>query len=123
MFGEFAAAHGLPEELVNKMGAILDDVLNNVISYAYSDNRDHAIEITATRRDDRVIVTISDDGTPFNLLLHAAPEAGLSLEDRRVGGLGIHLVRHLADDISYRRRTKKNELTLTLMVDPPDDQP
>ena len=81
------------------------------------------IKMTAARRDDRVIVTVSDDGTPFNPLLRAAPEAGLSLEDRRVGGLGIHLVRHLADDISYRRLSDKNELTLTLLVDPPDDQP
>ena len=121
-FGEFATARGIPEDLKNKMYVIFDDLLNNVISYAYPDGGAHDIEVRAQHRDNRLIVTIADDGIPFNPLLRSVPDTSMPLEDRRVGGLGILLVRQLADDMSYQRRIDKNELTLTLVVGPPDDE-
>jgi anti-sigma regulatory factor (Ser/Thr protein kinase) len=61
---------------------------------------------------ERLIVTITDDGVPFNPLSMAAPRTDLALEDREIGGMGIHLVRNLVDDVSYHRRIDRNVLTL-----------
>ncbi len=57
-------------------------------------------------------MTISDDGVPFNPLTAATPDTGLSVADREIGGIGIHLVRNLVDEVSYQRRIDKNVLTL-----------
>ncbi len=57
-------------------------------------------------------MTIADDGVPFNPLGAEAPDIDASLEEREIGGLGIHLVRSLMDDVSYQRRIGKNVMTL-----------
>ena len=118
-FAAFAAAHKIHKDIKGKMGVIFDDLLNNIISYAYDDSAAHEIEVRVRLRDGRLSVTVSDDGKPFNPLTRAAPDTSLPLHDRKVGGLGIHLVRQLADEISYQRRTGRNEVTLSLLVDPP----
>ena len=61
----------------------------------------------------RLTVVISDDGAPFNPLGAATPDTGLSVAEREIGGMGIHLVRNLVDDVSYQRRIGKNVLTMT----------
>ena len=60
----------------------------------------------------RLTVTITDDGVPFNPLSKKAPDIDAPLEDREIGGLGIHLVRNLIDDVTYNRRIGKNVMTL-----------
>ena len=91
--------------LPNSGGATLPDRPANGI-------RDHRFVA------DRLTVTIADDGVPFNPLSVKKPDTESSLEDREFGGLGIHLVRSLVDDVSYHRRIDKNVLTLMKRVDP-----
>ena len=57
-------------------------------------------------------MTVADDGIPFNPLSIAPPDTGLSVEDRRIGGLGIHLVRNIMDEVTYNRRTDRNVVIL-----------
>ena len=57
-------------------------------------------------------ITISDDGIPFNPFQKASPDLKASLEDRDIGGLGIHLVRELMDSVSYKRGVGRNIVTL-----------
>ncbi len=95
-----------------KFNLIFDEVLNNVISYAYHDDGDHDIEIRMELAGERLLVTLADDGVPFNPLSVMAPRTDLALEEREIGGLGIHLVRNLVDEVSYQRRIDKNVLTL-----------
>ncbi len=61
---------------------------------------------------ERLIVTITDDGVPFNPLSAEAPRLDAPLEEREIGGLGIHLVRNMIDDVTYNRRIGKNVMTL-----------
>jgi sigma-B regulation protein RsbU (phosphoserine phosphatase) len=86
--------------------------LNNVISYAYGDDSEHDIEVRMELAGERLTVIIADDGIPFNPLNVEPPETGSSLEDRDAGGLGIHLVRKLVDELSYQRRIDKNVMTM-----------
>ena len=61
---------------------------------------------------DRLTVTITDDGVPFNPLNAKPPDIDAPLEERQIGGLGIHLARSLIDDATYQRRIGKNAITL-----------
>ncbi len=97
-------------------GLAFDDLLNNVISYAFRDEDEHEIDIRAELAGNRLTVTISDDGIPFNPLGIKAPDTSLSLEDREIGGLGIHLVRNMVDEISYQRRIDKNVLSIVMRL-------
>ncbi len=115
-FGEFAKEHNLSVKIRRRMGLAFDDLLNNVISYAFRDEDEHEVEIRAELAGNRLTVTISDDGIPFNPLGIVAPDTSLSLEEREIGGLGIHLVRNMVDDISYQRRIDKNVLSMVMHV-------
>ena len=67
-------------------------------------------------------VTTSDEGKPFNPLARAAPDTSLPLQDRKVGGIGIHLARSMTDDIRYEHHTDQNTLTLIIAVDVPNER-
>ena len=120
-FQEFGKAHGFSKDLERKMDMIVDELLGNVILYAFNEGGEHEIEITAEQVSNRLTVTISDDGVPFNPLLIDPPDTSLAAKDRPLGGLGILLVRKMADDILYQRRIDKNVLTLIIRVDQSDD--
>ena len=64
--------------------------------------------------EDALTIDIIDDGLPFNPLTEGpSVDVNAPIEERRIGGLGIHLVRSMMDDLSYRRENGKNHLTLT----------
>ena len=112
-FEAFATEQGLAPETTQRCLIVLDELLNNVISYAYNDDGEHEIEVKMERTGQRLTITITDDGVPFNPLSVEKPDTELSLADREVGNLGIHLVRNLVDDVSYHRRVGKNVMTVT----------
>ncbi|NJL17834.1 MAG: anti-sigma factor antagonist, partial [Nitrospira sp.] len=91
----------------------LDDLLNNVVQYAFpNDPTEHHIEVEGEVRDACVVLTISDDGIPFNPLTVAPPDLSVLLHEREIGGLGIHLVRSMFDEVTYHRNIGRNVLTV-----------
>jgi len=111
-FDTFAEDYGIPEKVRLKMNVVFDELLTNIISYAYQDNKEHDIGIKVELSADRLKVSMVDDGIPFNPLGVETPDTGLPLEERKIGGLGIHLVRKMMDKVSYRRRIDKNVITV-----------
>jgi sigma-B regulation protein RsbU (phosphoserine phosphatase) len=111
-FNEFAETEGIAAPVRRSVNLVLDELLNNVISYAFADEEDHEIEVSFESSNDRLSVTISDDGVPFNPFAGLPPDTGLSIEQREMGGLGIHLVRKMMDEVSYNRRTDRNVVIL-----------
>jgi len=109
---EFCETHGVPEELRFRVRLALDEVLVNIVRYAYGDEENHEIHVLATWIDERMVIEVLDDGQPFDPLKSAAPDVRESLEEREIGGLGIHLVRNMMDELSYRREIDSNILTL-----------
>ncbi len=71
-----------------------------------------SIEIKVELSADRLKVSMVDGGIPFNPLGVETPDMQLPLEEREIGGLGIHLVRNMMDKVSYRRRIDKNVITI-----------
>ena len=90
----------------------LDELVTNIINYAYDDENLHQIEIELSYADSLLNINITDDGKPFDPTQTDAPELTQSLEQREVGGLGIHFVSKLMDSMIYQRINEQNQLTL-----------
>ena len=90
----------------------IEEIVINCIHYGYDDDREHTIWITLTMAEQTLAVSIVDDGRPFDPMAAPAPDLSLEIQDRHAGGLGIHLLRNLADRFSYERLDGTNRITL-----------
>ncbi len=114
-FAGFADAHAMPAAVRRSISVALDELLTNTILYGLAGDPGDRGEVTvdAELHADRLEVTLSDNGRPFDPFTRSAPDTTLSVEDRPIGGLGIHLVRRLVDDVRYERRSGRNIVVLT----------
>lgn len=108
----FARRLGLPLGLVFDVTLALDEVITNIISYAYDDAEEHQIVVRLRVERDRFVIDVEDDGREFNPLETVEPELDLPVDERPVGGLGLSLVRRLISELEYDRRGGWNCLTL-----------
>ncbi len=113
---QFADVRGIPSHDVMKIDLIVDELISNIVSYAYEDDGEHEIEIKVGLADNRLSMVITDDGVPFDPWAKDSPDIAAPLEARPLGGLGIHLVKKIADDFSYQRRAGKNVVTVVKRV-------
>jgi len=111
-FNEFADRHALSQKLRRKINLVFDELLNNIITHAFEDEDEHIIEFDIRLSPSGLAVTITDDGKPFNPFENQAPDTALSVEDRPIGGLGVHLVRNVMDRVVYERHGEKNVVLL-----------
>jgi sigma-B regulation protein RsbU (phosphoserine phosphatase) len=116
-FEEFSQRNQLPVPAMRAMNLALDDLLNNVVSYAYEDETEHEIHVHIELGENRVTATIRDDGRPFNPFGSMNPDTSESLEEREVGGLGIHLVEKIMDEVDYHRRINENVVTVVKYIE------
>ena len=117
-FAGFADAHALPASVRRSMLVVLDELLSNTIVHGFAGREGGEVTVEAVLRTDRVCVTLTDDGRPFDPFGRAAPDTALPVEERRIGGLGIHLVRHMMDEVSYHRLADRNVVVLTKRLRP-----
>lgn len=101
----------------NAFDLALVEWLTNILSYAYEDQREHFITVRLLAAPGLAQAEVRDDGREFNPLNLPAPDVQAPLEERPIGGLGIHLIRQLMDSVEYRRDTGHNILTLTRRSD------
>ncbi len=113
---QFADVRGISSHDVMKINLIVDELISNIVSYAYQDDGEHDIEIELGLADNRLSLAITDDGVPFDPSAKDLPDTAVPLEARPLGGLGIHLVKKIADDLSYQRRAGKNVVTVVKRV-------
>lgn len=113
-FTAFAEAHAVPASVRRSLNVALDELLQNTIVHGFAGrpSGDGTVTIAVELLPDRLTVTLTDDGQPFNPHLKPAPDTARSIEERPVGGLGIHLVRQLMDEVHYHRRGDHNVVVL-----------
>ena len=114
LFQQFADERGMPTGVGQKVSIVFDELLNNIISYGFSDDEEHHIEIVVAYQPDELVITVTDDGIPFNPFDRVGPDTTLSIEERDIGGLGVLLVTELMDEYHYQRRPNSNVVTLTM---------
>lgn len=90
----------------------LEELVTNCVKYGYDDSAEHLIEVTLSLQDGELVMTVIDDGRAFNPLDLPPPDTSLAIEDRPIGGLGIHMLRQMSDRMDYERRDGKNHVTL-----------
>jgi serine/threonine-protein kinase RsbW len=113
---EFATSLGLSQRTLFQLNLVIDELVTNIINYAYRDDAEHRITVIIRFEEASLVVRVEDDGVPFNPVLSEVPDCSCPVERRVVGKLGIHLARQFADDLVYERCGDRNILTITKHV-------
>ena len=106
----------LPQKCMFEINLGLDELFTNIISYGYKDDSEHQIKISLAKDNGTLVVKVEDDGVPFNPLEVSAPDVAEDLDSINIGGLGIHLVKNMMDDVDYQRIEGKNKLIMKKSV-------
>lgn len=91
----------------------VEEIVVNIISYAYPENAPGNIELSCQLIEQKkLIITISDNGKTYNPLLKTTPDINASIEQRTIGGLGVFLTKQMMDKVYYENKQGKNIITL-----------
>ncbi|MDY0091073.1 MAG: ATP-binding protein [Candidatus Vecturithrix sp.] len=114
--GTFARQLGATEEKLGQIELILEELLVNIVNYAYPHGTG-TIEIRYRySQNTQLRLEIIDQGIPFDPLAIPDVDTQMPLEDRPIGGLGIFLIRNIANNLDYRRQNGKNILTVYISL-------
>ena len=112
----FFKQNKIDPSLLPSVNLALEEALANVIMYAYPEGVQGEVTLTAKVADNTIRMEISDMGIPFNPLQHQEANLDVSLEERQVGGLGIHLIKEIMDEGEYAREGERNVLKMRKIV-------
>jgi len=104
--------HNFSENVRFAIDLAMDEIITNIISYAFEPGTSHPIYIDLDIKDNYLIILIKDDGVPFNPLEAKEPDFDIPLSDRTIGGLGIFLTKKNMDEVHYEFNKPYNCLTL-----------
>jgi serine/threonine-protein kinase RsbW len=109
----FGTLHGVPERIIGDFALASDELVTNTISYGGSGLQ---IEVELRIADGRLAMEIIDNGQPFDPFSAPPPDLAAPLGERPIGGLGVHIVRSLMDDVGYSCRQGLNHTTITKVI-------
>lgn len=108
----FLRPYQMPSGTLYALELTLEEILVNIISYAYEGDTPHDIEFDVEVDENMIAMKFIDGGIPFNPLLLQNSDTATPLMERRVGGLGINVVRKMRDMMEYQRKDDKNILRI-----------
>ncbi len=105
----FLSSINIPSKTIYNVDLILEEMITNIIKYGYDDNGKHKVEINLNITSKHIRIRIIDDGKEFNPVLSPTPETDIPLEDMKIGGLGIYIVKNISkNNIKYKRYKDRN---------------
>ena len=110
---EFGRQHRLTQRDLLALDLSLHEHLTNIINYGYDDTDRHKIQVRLRLTERLLRVEVEDDGRPFNPLERRPIDTTVPLDEKPLGGLGIHMMRKIMDEMEYRREGGKNVLLMT----------
>src|SRR5262245_2005723 len=106
---DFLRGAGADARAVHNACLVIDEILTNVVTHGGSPDAPASVAIEV--RTDHVFGEIGDWGAPFDPRSAPEPDLGAPIEERAIGGLGLHLVRKLTSALEYRYDGKQNWTT------------
>jgi serine/threonine-protein kinase RsbW len=108
---EFLCNCSAPDAATFFADLVIEELVTNTIKYGYDDAVSHAIHVDLEFDRGRLCIAVRDSGHPFDPLAQAPPDFSIPADERPIGGLGIHLVRQMSDEVRYERRENENVVT------------
>ena len=108
---EFSAKTGVDESVVFTINLVIEELFTNMVKYTYENSDEILLQLKKNAED--LIIHLTDfDVDPFDITKTAEVDTKQSLEERRVGGLGIHLVKQMIDKIEYEYKDRQSKIIL-----------
>ncbi len=109
----FAVYWRWSEKFKHEVNLAVEEVVANIIMYAYPDEKEHRIKLHFEQYDSYLRITIKDDGKHYDWLKNNKEvDVQASIDEREIGGLGIHLLKNIMDEVNYLREENMNVVTL-----------
>jgi serine/threonine-protein kinase RsbW len=115
-FEAFADRLRFPPAAVLQVTLVLDELVTNIVTHGVAPDQPEPITLDLSYDAGVLRIVISDAGRPFDPRTVATPDMDKSLEDREIGGLGVHIARSFMDSLDYRYEGGKNRLTLVKRI-------
>ena len=113
--GNVAREGGFGERDVYSIQLATDEAASNIIEHAYEDRSDGVLELSCGIQHGAIVIILVDHGEPFDPSQVPMPDLKADLSERKIGGLGIFLMRKLMDEVHYESKPSKNSNTLTMI--------
>ena len=111
----FAEAAELSPKAAHRLSVVVEELAANVVMHGSSGpGAATFVAVTVRQEGDDLVATIEDDGRAFDPLARAAPDTEAELDDRDIGGLGVHFVQKMTRDLRYSREDGRNRLVAVL---------
>jgi anti-sigma regulatory factor (Ser/Thr protein kinase) len=110
----FVEQCGVGERAVYVANLAIEELATNILKYGYDDTAAHEILLRIEILEGELLVVLEDDGHAFNPIAAPEPDVVQPAEERPPGGLGIYLIRNLAERLEYERRDGRNRLTVRI---------
>ena len=114
-----AESNDWPTEARFHVDLVLEELVQNIVSYGFPDGRPGEFELDIDREGEDLVIVLSDNGMAFDPFSLATPDTNLPLEERSIGGLGVHFTRTLMNGYAYRRDGDRNRVELRKSLDSP----
>ncbi|MFO7721863.1 MAG: ATP-binding protein [Bacteroidales bacterium] len=102
----------LPDSLVMKLNLALEEAFTNIVNYAFSDDLFHPISVIFSKDNGLIRIELLDDGIAYDPTGMEDPDTQLPMSERKIGGLGIFLIKQMMDSVTYKREGDKNHLII-----------
>ena len=110
---DIAAELGLDMELQMNLNLVLEEMVSNVIFYAYPEGKSADIELVAESHGKELTFVLTDRGKEFDPTAKEDANPDINPMERDIGGMGIDIVKNIMNEVSYQRLEGKNLLTMT----------
>jgi anti-sigma regulatory factor (Ser/Thr protein kinase) len=112
---ELQSEWAIPDSEMRQIRVMIEEIFSNIIRYAYRDKLEHQVHIQLEKKDEDILIQITDDGIAFNPLEHH-PGPALDPAMSEDSGMGLTLIKTFSSSISYKRKDEKNHLLISKKI-------
>lgn len=110
---EHAENEGFSTEQIEDIRLAVDEAFTNIIKHAYKYDSNQEVLVNLKFDDEKIVVKLTDYGSSFDITKYKRPNLKEKIKQKKRGGMGVHLIKTLMDDVTYSRENKKNEIRMS----------